>query len=128
MTEHEPSIAKSDDWHTPPDILGAIGLHYDLDPCAPLDRRYYFVHANQTYIINADAFIALAARQIPATHRARMRAAEKRASTAAKKALAERATLFDAWCAWRRERIEELLGGPHGPANAELLSFLAGLT
>jgi hypothetical protein len=39
MAEHENSIGASDDWHTPPDLLEAIGLEYDLDPCAPVDWR-----------------------------------------------------------------------------------------
>ena len=45
MAEHEPSIGMSDDWHTPASLLDPIGLTYDLDPCAPLNRTYYFVKA-----------------------------------------------------------------------------------
>jgi hypothetical protein len=50
MAEHEPSIGLSDDWHTPLEqILKPIGLKYDLDPCAPMDRTHYFVEARKIY-------------------------------------------------------------------------------
>ena len=35
MAEHEPSTGNSDDWYTPPEILEALGLTFDLDPCSP---------------------------------------------------------------------------------------------
>lgn len=35
MAEHESCIGGSDDWYTPREILTAIGLTYDLDPCSP---------------------------------------------------------------------------------------------
>lgn len=35
MAEHETCIGASDEWYTPPSLLHAIGLHYDLDPCSP---------------------------------------------------------------------------------------------
>lgn len=35
MAEHEPCIGASDDWYTPPDMLAALGLTFDLDPCSP---------------------------------------------------------------------------------------------
>ena len=35
MAEHEPSIGRSDDWLTPPEIFAALGLTFDLDPCSP---------------------------------------------------------------------------------------------
>lgn len=35
MAEHENSIGQSDDWYTPPDMLDAIGMTFDLDPCSP---------------------------------------------------------------------------------------------
>ena len=35
MAEHEPSIGQSDDWYTPREIFGALGLTFDLDPCSP---------------------------------------------------------------------------------------------
>ncbi len=35
MAEHEPSIGRSDDWYTPPEIFRALSLVFDLDPCSP---------------------------------------------------------------------------------------------
>lgn len=40
MGEHEPSIGQSDDWYTPPEIFGALGLTFDLDPCSPGDTHW----------------------------------------------------------------------------------------
>lgn len=46
---HESNRQKSIEWYTPPAIFDAIGLQFDLDPCAPrppaapwlpVDRRY----------------------------------------------------------------------------------------
>ena len=50
MAEHEFSIGKSDDWHTPRSIFTALGLQFDLDPCAPVDRTAnYYVPADRFY-------------------------------------------------------------------------------
>jgi hypothetical protein len=49
MAEHENSIGASDDWHTPPEIFTAIGLRFDLDPCAPIDQTHYFVPVGKIY-------------------------------------------------------------------------------
>ena len=35
MAEHESCIGASDDWYTPPEMLSAIGLTFDLDPSSP---------------------------------------------------------------------------------------------
>lgn len=35
MTEHEPSIGQTDEWYTPPELLDALGMSFDLDPCSP---------------------------------------------------------------------------------------------
>lgn len=35
MAEHEPCTGLSDDWYTPPAMLEALGLEFDLDPCSP---------------------------------------------------------------------------------------------
>jgi hypothetical protein len=78
----------------------------------------------------ADAFLELSERQIAAPRKARMRAVEKRAAskTAAEKALDARNTQARAWYAWRRERRDALLSGPHGQAATELREFLSGMT
>lgn len=77
-----------------------------------------------------NAFLDLAERQIAAPRKAQMRAAEKRTARriAMEKALDERDTQLKAWCAWRRERVEALLSGPHGQAARDLCGFLAGMT
>jgi hypothetical protein len=49
MAEHENSIGASDDWHTPLEIFAALGLRFDLDPCAPINRTHYFVPADKFY-------------------------------------------------------------------------------
>ena len=71
-----------------------------------------------------NAFLDYAEKQTPAAVKARQRAAEKRRATAAEKALAERDDLLRLWKKWRRERLEALLGGPHGAAAHELVAFL----
>ena len=47
MGEHEPSVGKSDDWYTPPEIFAALGLHFHLDPCSPGPRHW--VPAERVY-------------------------------------------------------------------------------
>ena len=59
MAEHVPSIGLSDDWHTPPEIFAALRLRFDLDPCAPIDRTYYFVPADKIYTKVDDGLLQL---------------------------------------------------------------------
>jgi hypothetical protein len=68
----------------------------------------------------ADAFLDRAEQQIAAPRKARLRASEQRDA-----ALEERTRLLRAWRAWRRERVEELVSGPHGAAAQALRGFLA---
>jgi hypothetical protein len=75
-----------------------------------------------------NAFLEFAERQTPAAVKARQRAAEKRRAKAAEKALAERDDLLRLWKRWRRERLDELLAGPHGTAARELVAFLQAMT
>jgi hypothetical protein len=75
-----------------------------------------------------NAFEELAERQIAAPRKARMRAAEKRAATAAEKALAERERMADMWRRWRRERVDQLVNGSHGEAARTLVAFLDAMT
>lgn len=49
MAEHEPSVGQSDDWHTPPEFFEALRLPFDLDPCAPVSREFYWVPAARAY-------------------------------------------------------------------------------
>src|SRR5215471_18249270 len=79
-----------------------------------------------------NAFLKFADEQTPAAVKARQRATEKRramaAQKAAEKALAERDDLFRLWKRWRRERLDELLAGPHSAAAQELVAFLKVMT
>ena len=72
----------------------------------------------------SNAFLDFADKQTPAPVKARMRAAEKRAATAAEKKLAEREQLHRLWKDYRAERLGELLKGPYAKAVHELLVFL----
>jgi hypothetical protein len=74
------------------------------------------------------AFLALADRQISAPHKARMRAAEKRAQTRAEKAQVDQKTQFVLWRKWRSERTDALLAGPYADAARDLIDLLARLT
>src|SRR5512133_3833162 len=82
--------------------------------------------------MSADAFLALAQRQIRAPVRARQRATETRARNRARraeeKALAERDTMLRLWKHRRREELEAALIGPQGPALERLISFLNTMT
>jgi hypothetical protein len=57
MAEHESPIGQSDDWHTPVQIFDALGLVFDLDPCAPIDRTFYFVPAVRIFTKADDGLI-----------------------------------------------------------------------
>lgn len=50
MAEHEPCIGQSDDWYTPPDMLKALGEHFDLDPCSP--GSSHWVPADRVFTIS----------------------------------------------------------------------------
>ena len=58
----------------------------------------------------------------PPPHKPHRRAVEKQ-----EKALADRDRMVLPWRKWRRERIDELLAGPHGAAAQELVQFLEQL-
>lgn len=47
MAEHERSIGESDEWYTPPHVLEALGLKFDLDPCSP--GKGHWVPARKVY-------------------------------------------------------------------------------
>ena len=79
-------------------------------------------------MIASQAFLDLSDRQISASRKARMRAAEKRAQTRAEKALAEREQQFVLWRKWRRERCESLRAGPYADAARDLIKLLDALT
>lgn len=35
MGGHHRTVGQSDEWYTPPEVFEALGLRFDLDPCAP---------------------------------------------------------------------------------------------
>ena len=70
-------------------------------------------------------FAALAARQMCAPVKARRSAAQKRALA---KVAEDGERLSRLWWAWRSDRREVILAGPHGDAARELLAFLATMT
>lgn len=51
MGGHESAIMRTDEWITPPEIIGALGM-FDLDPCSPVNRpwdtakKHYTIHDN----------------------------------------------------------------------------------
>jgi hypothetical protein len=77
--------------------------------------------------MTTNVFTDLAARQISAPRKARIRASEKRARTAEQRALAERDELHRLWKRYRREQLDKLLEGPFGDAARDLISFLKGM-
>jgi hypothetical protein len=50
----------------------------------------------------------------------------KRSRTTLKK-IAEDTAMLRAWKAWHREQLEQVLGGPHGAAVAQVVEFLKGM-
>lgn len=42
MKTHQTTIGKTDEWHTPPEIIKALGGHetFDLDPCGPTAKSW----------------------------------------------------------------------------------------
>jgi hypothetical protein len=73
-------------------------------------------------------FLAFAEKQTSPAAKVRQLAAERRRLTAAEKAatkaLAEREDLFRLYKKQRRQRLDELLAGPHRAAAQELIAFL----
>lgn len=54
--ESEPTAAypEGDEWYTPLWLFDALGLHFDLDVCAPLDRTYVATPADRFYTVDDD--------------------------------------------------------------------------
>jgi len=75
-----------------------------------------------------NAFLDLAERQIPATVKARRRAAETRRERAREKAFTERDAQFQTWQREHREQLDAALAGPYGEKLAALLGALESLT
>jgi hypothetical protein len=50
---HEPRNSEQVEWYTPAWVFEALGLHFDLDPCHPVERLPW-VPANRVLTINDD--------------------------------------------------------------------------
>lgn len=46
---HEPGAGGSPEWYTPPEIFRALGLTFDLDPCAPPLPEASWIPARERY-------------------------------------------------------------------------------
>jgi hypothetical protein len=77
--------------------------------------------------VTENPFLVLAARQMSSPTKARQRAAAKRAASKAQSE-GESEKQAKVWRAWRRERREALLAGPHGADAKALLGFLRSMT
>lgn len=51
---HEPPGGGSPDWYTPPHLFDALGIEFDLDPCAPNLPDADWIPAHQRYSLPAD--------------------------------------------------------------------------
>ena len=56
MGSHQSHAALKDEWLTPPEILKRLG-HFDLDPCAPINRPW--PTASQHYTVNDNGLLKL---------------------------------------------------------------------
>jgi hypothetical protein len=45
---------RSVEWYTPPEIFEALGLHFDLDPCSPVDGPVPWVPATRAFSASDD--------------------------------------------------------------------------
>jgi len=52
--EGQPDIDPKDEWYTPKALFDGLGLQFDLDVCAPIDRTHSAVPANGWYTIEDD--------------------------------------------------------------------------
>jgi len=50
---HQPVEGRSNEWYTPPHVFEALGIDFDLDPCAPAGRLPW-VPAKRFYSIEDD--------------------------------------------------------------------------
>lgn len=53
---HEPPAGGSPEWYTPPHIFGALGLEFDLDPCAPPLPKASWLPVRERYSPPVDGF------------------------------------------------------------------------
>lgn len=51
---HEPPAGGPPDWYTPPEVFQALGLRFDLDPCAPPPPQAAWIPAEARYCLPVD--------------------------------------------------------------------------
>lgn len=51
---HSPNEGATDEWWTPPEVFEAIGLRFDLDPCAPPVKSCPWIPADRRYLRQMD--------------------------------------------------------------------------
>jgi hypothetical protein len=51
---HEPPAGGTPEWYTPPSLFGALGLDFDLDPCAPPLPAAAWIPARRRYSLPVD--------------------------------------------------------------------------
>lgn len=51
---HEPPAGGTPEWYTPPHIFAALGLEFDLDPCAPRLPKAAWIPARTRYSLPQD--------------------------------------------------------------------------
>ncbi len=56
---HEPPAGGSPEWYTPPEIFAALGIRFDLDPCAPEWPRAHWIPARRRITLPDDGMEAV---------------------------------------------------------------------
>lgn len=59
MTLHEQRRSKTVEWYTPPEVFEALGLGFDLDPCAPKPPAAEWIPARERYSLPEENGLAL---------------------------------------------------------------------
>lgn len=57
MGGHHATVGASDEWYTPPGIFEALGLTFDLDPCAPRTGEADWIPARAGYSLPDDGLV-----------------------------------------------------------------------
>jgi len=57
MGGHHAAVGASDEWYTPPAVFDALGLTFDLDPCAPPPPAADWIPAARRYSLPDDGLV-----------------------------------------------------------------------
>ena len=58
FTHEAPSEGDTNEWYTPPHIFEALGVEFDLDPCAPIEESKRTVPAKRYLTANDDGLFS----------------------------------------------------------------------